>query len=385
MEPVKDRGLAVLVVDDDPSARDVLAEFLGEEGFRVGVEANGEAALAALDRGGYDIVLTDLRMPGMGGLEVLRRVKEKRPDAEVIVLTGYATIQDGVEAMRDGAFDFLLKPIRIDRIEGVMHRCAQWIHHRRSHAELEAVNRKLLDLARMKERFLAVTDHELRTPVAALDGMLHLLARQGAELPDRFRSRLDTLCQVSRRLVHLVRDIHDLVQSRHHAFPIQPDRATVATLLRGIEVDFEMVRSLRRLDLALEVGCPPETEVWADGHRLRQAASELVQNAVKATPDGGRVGVTVARRQGADGARLTVAVADTGLGIPPDERARIFDLCYGMGPERHHHTSKFEYMGSGLGIGLSIALEIARAHGGGVELASEPGVGSTFTLWVPMG
>ncbi|MHB8765556.1 MAG: hybrid sensor histidine kinase/response regulator [Deferrisomatales bacterium] len=377
--------IAILVVDDDPGVRGVLADYLESEGFQVSAEACGEAALAAMDRRACDIVITDLKMPGMSGIDLVRRVRDKRPEVEAIVITGYATIQDGVEAMREGAYDFLLKPIKIDRIEAVLDRCVQWIRHKRSHAELQEVNRKLLDLTRMKEKFLAITDHELRTPVTVLDGMLHLLQKQAAEFPERARARVGDLCQVSRRLVHLVRDIHDLVQSRPNTFPVEIDQATVAGLVQSLNLDLEMARFMRNLDLSLDLDCPGDLTFPADAHRLRQAAGELFHNAVKATPDGGRVAVRIYHDAAAAPPRLCVAVTDSGVGIPADEQRRIFDVFYGLGDELHHHTSKFEFMGSGLGIGLSIALEIARAHRGGIELVSQPGEGSTFTLWVPVG
>ncbi|MBE0616618.1 MAG: response regulator [Proteobacteria bacterium] len=377
--------IGILVIDDDASIRGILAQYLGDEGFRVAAEGCGEAGLACLVRGQWDIVITDLRMPGIGGLEVLRRVKESRPEAEVIVLTGYATIRDGVEAMREGAYDFLLKPVQVDQIDAVVARCAEWIRHKRSHAELEAVNRRLLEVSRMKERFLAVTDHELRTPVTVIDGMLHHVMRQFADdIPPKAKDRLDSVCQVSRRLVHLVRDIHDLLQSRTQTFPLHREETGPEEFAEGVRVDFAMTAFSRDLELTLAQDVPEGLRCSVDGHRVRQAVSELIQNAVKATPDGGAVAVRLFTDEGESGARFCVSVADTGVGIDPQEQKKIFELFYGLGDERHHHSSKFEFMGSGLGIGLSIALEIARAHGGGIELQSHPQGGSLFTLWVPL-
>jgi signal transduction histidine kinase len=287
--------------------------------------------------------------------------------------------------MRCGAYDFLLKPVRVDQLDAVLTRCSQWIRHRRSHAELEEVNRRLLELSRLKERFLAVTDHELRTPVTVLDGMLGLLVRQGEELPEQTRERLQSLSQVSRRLVHLVRDIHDLLKWRTESFRLDLCETTVRELVEGVELDFELARFNRDLELWAGVDLPAEYSFAADGLRMRQAVTELIQNAVKATPDGGRVAVRILGQEEAGGKRVCVSVADTGVGIPTEQQTRIFDIFYGVGDELHHHTSKFDFMGSGLGIGLSIALEIAKAHGGGIDLQSEEGRGSTFTLWVPAG
>jgi signal transduction histidine kinase len=378
------RDISILVIDDDPGVCTILAEYLDDEGFAVRAEGSGEAGLTAFQREACDLVLTDLRMPGMDGLEVLRRVKETGPGTEVIVITGYATIQDGVDAMRHGAYDFLLKPVKLPQLDAVLNRCCEWIRHRRSHAELEAVNRELLELNRMKQRFLAVTDHELRTPVTVLDGMLQLLVRQSGDLPEAVRSRLVSLRQVSQRLSSLVRDIRDVVRSRDQRLEVNRDDTTVGVLVKGVELDFEMARFSRDLELVLHSGPDPATAFRADAHRLRQAVTELIQNAVKATADGGRVEVTLSLGERAAGPCLCVAVTDTGVGIPPAERRRIFEACHGLGNELRHHTSKFEYQGAGLGLGLSIAQEIARAHGGDLELDTAPDQGSTFTVWVPL-
>lgn len=383
MDAAAVKDFSILVIDDDPSVREMLADYLVEEGYKTRSESTGEAGIVALSREPHDLVITDLKMPGMSGLDVLRRVKEKRPDCEVIVITGYATIQEGVEAMREGAYDFLLKPIKIDQINAVLARCGEWIRHKRSHAELQEVNRRLLELSRMKEKFLIVTDHELRTPVTAIDGMLHLLVNRAKDLPEDFRTRLEAVSQVSRRLVELVRGIHDLAQSRSQQFPVSLDWATVEDVAQGVRLDFEIARHSRSIDLGLVQDVAGDMPVWIDAHHFRQAVTELVQNAVKATADGGRVVVRLFGQETGGGRRLCVAVSDTGVGIPEQEQGRIFDVFYEIGDERHHHTSKHDFRGSGLGIGLSIALEIARAHGGGIDLRSRPGEGSVFTLWVP--
>jgi len=381
--PVQDTS--VLVIDDDPDVLSMLSLYLDNAGYQVCAKPSGEAGLVALDKRPFEIVVTDLKMPLMNGLEVLRRVKEKRPETEVLVLTGYATIQDGVEAMREGAYDFLLKPVRTTQIDTALARCVQWIRHKRSHAELQEVNRKLLELGRMKERFLAVTDHELRTPVTVLDGMLHFLLRQHPDLPDPVRTRLESLRQVSNRLVGLVRDIHDIVQSRSHRFPVAVDWTTAERLLSAIRLDFEMARFSRTLDLELDSQVPDDLRILADGNRLGQAVSELIHNAVKATPDGGRVGVRVFRREAEAGPRFCVSVWDTGVGIPEKDRDRILDAFASLGDDLHHHSSEYDFGGSGLGIGLTIVMEIAKAHSGGLDFASTPGEGSTFTLWIPAG
>jgi signal transduction histidine kinase len=286
--------------------------------------------------------------------------------------------------MRRGAYDVVLKPLKIDQFDAILARCVEWIRHKRSHAELQEVNRRLLELSRMKTKFLAVTDHELRTPVTALDGMIQLLLRRSRGVADELRPRLEQLSHVSRRLVDLVRGIHDLAQCHTHQFPVSLDWAEADDLVRSIDLDFDIARFNRELHLNFRQDVPKDCRLRADLHRLRQAITELIQNAVKATADGGRVDVRLTVGDVEGERRLLVVVCDTGVGIPAQEQQKIFEAFYEVGDERHHHTSKHEFGGAGLGIGLSIALEIAKAHGGGIDVKSEPGRGSEFTLWVPL-
>lgn len=377
--------ISVLFVDDEPSLREVVGDYLAQRGFEVAVEASGEMALVALSRRAFDLVITDLRMPGISGHDVVRSTKETQPGAEVIVVTGYATISDGVEAMRAGAFDFILKPLKLEVLDAVLGRCVEWIRHKRSRAELEEVNRRLLEVSQIKGRFLSVTDHELRTPVAVIDGMLQFLLQKEGRLPEDLRLRLQELGKVSSRLVELVQGIHELAHCRTQGFPVYPQWMNASELLEGISVDFSIARFSR--DLRMTAACEGAEDIRfrGDRRRVRQVISELIQNAVKATEDGGAITVRLKTRQVEGGERFCVEVADTGIGIAPEERERIFEAFYEAGDERHHHSSKYAFKGAGLGIGLSIALEIARAHGGGIDVASESGQGTCFSFWLPLG
>ncbi len=106
----------ILIVDDEPIARDNLDYVLRKEGYQTVVAENGAQAISELERESFDLVMTDLRMQPVDGMEVLRRSKEISPDTEVIVITGYATVSTAVEAMREGAFYYVPKPVNIDEV-----------------------------------------------------------------------------------------------------------------------------------------------------------------------------------------------------------------------------------------------------------------------------
>jgi DNA-binding NtrC family response regulator len=115
----------ILVVDDESNQREMLAEHLTEQGFHATPCAGGEEALRYLGSSPVDVVLTDLRMPGMGGSELLRRVKETSPSVEVVVMTAFGTVASAVEAMKCGAYDYLTKPLDLERMIGTIRRALE--------------------------------------------------------------------------------------------------------------------------------------------------------------------------------------------------------------------------------------------------------------------
>jgi DNA-binding response OmpR family regulator len=113
-------ALRVLIVDDEDELVSALEERLTLRGFDAKGVSTGAEALAYLVDGPCDVVLLDVKMPGLGGLEVMKRIKEKRPSPQVILLTGHSSVQDAERGMRLGAFDYLMKPVKIDELVGVL-------------------------------------------------------------------------------------------------------------------------------------------------------------------------------------------------------------------------------------------------------------------------
>ena len=128
--------IQVLVVDNDPAHADTMADSLRSVGFSCHVATGGREAFAQLERATYEIVITDLKMPDVGGLEVLAKCKELQPDAEVILVTGHGTIESAVVAMQRGAFNYLLKPLDLKQLRAVVENAARSQYLRRANAEL---------------------------------------------------------------------------------------------------------------------------------------------------------------------------------------------------------------------------------------------------------
>ncbi len=367
----------ILLIDDEEAVRQTLKDHLEEIGHQVRTAPGGEAGLWMLEEAPAELVITDLKMPGMTGLEVLRRVRDRWPATEVVLITGYGTIDDAVTALRYGAYDFLLKPVRLAQLELVTQHCEERIRFARDNRELRDVVERLQDLNERREKFIALANHELRTPTTVAAGLVSLLANRARDFPEDLQELVRGADRALRRLKEVVEDLGDLALTQGSGLRVRPTAEPAADLVRELDSLCEMYRGLRPLDIRV-TGPAGEATVSIDRRKVLRAAGALIQNAVKFTPDGGRIDVDVRLEDD----RLHIRVADTGIGIPEEEVPKIFDLFYESADVRHHRSSGHEFRGGGIGIGLPLARAIAAAHGGTVEYRPREGGGSEFTLSV---
>lgn len=222
-------------------------------------------------------------------------------------------------------------------------------------------------LFQTQQRLVADISHDLRTPLTTIQGNVDLLRRGAAEDPALRGDALRAISDETARMRRMVNDLLLLAQAdaglKLHRQPVEVD-----TLL--LEV-YRQAQVMAQDKVAVRLGAEDQALVLGDSDRLRQLLLNLVDNALKYTPAGGQITLTLHRR----GGWVQVGVTDTGIGISPEDQAHIF--------ERYYRADRSRGRSAGHGLGLSIAQWIAKAHGGRIELVSEVGKGSTFTLWLP--
>ncbi len=235
---------------------------------------------------------------------------------------------------------------------------------------ITAFNETLERLERLfnaQRRFVADVSHELRTPLTAIRGNVDLIRRMGQADPQS----LDDIKSETERMTRLVGDLLLLAQADAGNLPLARQPVELDTLLLEVGREAQVIAG----NVHLVVGDMDQATVIGDRDRLKQVVLNLVTNAIKFTPDGGKVTLCLSRAAGA-WARLTVT--DTGLGIPPDELPNIFSRFYRVDKARSRAMG-------GAGLGLSIAQRITQMHGGRIEAASEgEGQGTTFAVWLPL-
>lgn len=225
---------------------------------------------------------------------------------------------------------------------------------------------RLEDLFYSQRRFLADVSHELRTPLTAIRGNVDLIRRMGAD-----EESLEAIQTEAERLMRLVGDLLLLAQAETGNLPMAHDPVDVDTVL--LEV-FQQGRVLAQDHLTLAMGDWDQAQVVGDRDRLKQLFLNLVANAVQYTPSGGRVTLSLRLV----GEWTHISVTDTGPGIPAEEIPHLFERFYRMDRSRARKAR------TGAGLGLSIAYWIAHNHGGRIEVASELGKGTTFSVWLPL-
>lgn len=346
----------ILIVDDFPDTLALYEAMLSEAGHRVRTASNGLEALRRVDEQEPELVLLDVSMVGLDGVEVLRRLRARRNGGPaVIMLTAARREPHAIEAgLKEGADAYLTKPIDSRELLA------------RVRAALETFRLKRMLEAQRRDH-IAMLVHDLRHPLSSLSLLAEVLDTDDLAGADRESaiSQMRTLCTEMARLVDGV-----LVASRLEAgvFSVEPRSVQVGSIIEPMLAVFTPVAARRRITLRFEGSL--DSQVRADPQKLRQALDNLVANALKFTPRGGRVSVRVWREP----EKAVFEIADSGPGVPPAERENIFD--------RYRQGARGRAAG-GAGLGLAIARGIAEAHHGSIHVTAGDLGGAAFRIVLP--
>ncbi len=371
----------ILVVDDEEVIRNICLRSLEKKGYNVGLAENGINALDCIREGTYEIVFTDIKMPMMDGMELLETIKRDFPHLEVVIMTAFATIESAINAMRKGAYDFILKPIKPDQIRVVADKCLEKVQLGKENKALRVANQKLVDLQEMKDKFMAITSHELRTPVSHLKGYLNIINDEYfRQLSDAERDQcMQIILNAVSDLEEIVTNMHKLSDSENGKLNLNSELVEINGLIKQVVEDYKLITKKREQLLKFK-SATNGLSVYVDQSQIKSVLRELLQNAIKFTQDGGEIKVSTE----IEGEYCVVSVRDNGIGIEPSEQGKIFEKFYEIQDSNYHSSSKDKFMGGGLGIGLNSVRAIVEAHGGGVKVKSEKNKGSEFLVYLPL-
>jgi signal transduction histidine kinase/GGDEF domain-containing protein len=376
----------ILIVDDEKEIRDFLYKALSRiGGFHVDVAGTAEEALKKIEKDPFDLVLTDLKMPKMDGLQLMTEIAKSKPEILTIMMTGHGTIDSALEAMKRGASDYLMKPLNLDeliiRIGKVLEEKQRFVRLKDFADQLERANQELRRVDAMKSEFVSVASHELRTPLAAIKNAVQLmLSGKTGEINENQTKFLSMAERNINRLTNILNDLLNL--SRIESGKIELNFQNV-TLERIIELTASSLRpQADGKSIQIEVEVPEQIPaVYGDPEKIEQILTNLIGNSIKFTDEGGKILVTAKHlpkeKEGGYGDSVAVSVKDTGIGIPLEHLESIFEKFHQVEGSLHRSVS-------GTGLGLAITKGLVEAHQGKIWVESEVEEGSTFTFTLPI-
>lgn len=356
-------GRGILIVDDEPVIREMCAMVLN--GYRVFLAADGHEALDILEREKVDVILTDVMMPNMNGLDLLETIKRKDPNKAVVVMTGYSEKNVILRALKADADDFISKPINMLQLKTTLDNVL----------EKKALKEELLHLQRMdrlKSDFLGLVSHKLKTPTTAISLFIQNLAYGSLDKSDpAFSDTLNLILEESEYLANLIQDLLTYSDVILQDGPPTLTRCNLKDLALGVFHQLKYASQRKGITLSEHIeGDFPDMELDREG--LIFAIRALLDNAVKFTATGGAIALSGEAK--AD--RLILKIEDNGVGIAKENLPKIFEKFYQVDPAR---TGQIR----GFGLGLHYAREFIQAHQGTIQVESQPDIGTTVTLTFP--
>lgn len=362
----------LLVVDDEVPQLEALCTVLREEGHQVAGCATPGEALALLDGERFDIMLSDLNMPAMNGIELIKQALTRDPDLVPLLMTGQGSIPTAVEAMKVGALDYVLKPFRLAAIRPVLGRALEMHRLRATNRELQqAVARRSEQLEaanRELDSFAARIAHDLRGPLMAMLGFARIVQERNADrLEPRSVDYLQRVISSGERGDRMIRDL--LAFARLGDAPVQRSAVDLGELVLTARQSLEQPSEGRTVEWV--IGALPT--VRGDASLLEQVFVNLLSNALKYTGKRPQARIEVGAKPGPEAGHV-VWVRDNGVGFDPSYAQRLFSPF-----QRLHRAEEFE----GNGMGLANVRRIVERHGGTVSAEASPGSGATFSVWLP--
>ncbi len=360
----------ILIVDDTPANIQTLTAILKANGYQISVATNGKQALDVLARVHPDLILLDVMMPEMDGYETCRRLKadEQLSQIPVIFLTAKTETADIVQGFELGAVDYVTKPFNTHELLARVRTHLALLHQQR---ELQENYRRLSELERLRDSLVHMVIHDLRSPLLGLSGCLQMLQSDlDGKLETEQVEDLDSALTAAVRLSEMVTSLLDVSRLEAGEMPLHKQ---VCDLRPVISTAIESLGGLVKGRNVIFT--PPEEPVslCCDPDVAARVVANLIGNALKFTPKSGEVRVTTM----VEGNTVRTAIKDTGPGIPPEYRERIFEK-FGQ-VEGREEGKKYS-----TGLGLTFCKLAVEAHGGQIGVDSEVGQGSTFWFKLPV-
>ncbi len=380
-----EENIHILVVDSQADMRDALADVLKDEGYRVTVAENGYAALERVRAISFSIVIVDIKMPGLSGMELIRKLREADPKLIIIIMTGYSSIETAVEAVRAGVYDYITKPFQAEEMLLAIKRAVKeqeiFRENKKLLRELEEAKRDLKEsqerLYRSEKsanigRLAAGVSHELKNLLGIINVVAHCLKKKVDKDDEKAAKYLRTIEKDVNHSNQLILNLLSLSRPGKDGPVLIDINELVKEILSLVEhqLSLQNIKIMAEYDSSLP-------QVPVEINQMKQVFTNIIFNAQEAMPMGGELHIATHLKKAPLGLNGSAAVEikfeDTGYGIPEKNLKRIFDPFFS--------TSDREEKS---GLGLPISRDIVRRHDGDIEVRSQLGVGTAFSIKLPV-
>lgn len=377
----------ILVVEDESGMRTTLVANLEEAGYRVIGCNRGKDAMRYVENDAPDVVIADLRLPDGSGLEILESLKEIKPEASFILVTGYASLETAVAALNQGAYAYISKPFNMDEVHATIRNAIRQqrllLENQRLVENLQLTNKNLgeevserkraeealaersaaLEAANKElEAFSYSVSHDLRAPLRSIDGFSQALLEDYVEqLDEQGKDYLTRIRTASQRMGHLIDDLLNL--SRVTRAEMRPEPVNLSEMAKSLAAELKQREPQRQVAFQIQDGL----EVKGDPRLLRVVLENLFSNAWKFTSRHPRARIEFGAAQ--HNGKPTYFVRDDGAGFDMAYKAKLFGAF-----QRLHKATEFD----GTGVGLATVQRIIRRHGGEIWAEAEVEKGATF-------
>ena len=376
-ENVMNEEKRILLIDDEERFCQVMGNLLSKEGYEVESVNGGREGIDIIKERSFDLVITDLMMPEVDGLEVLKHIQDQEYDTLVIVITGYATLESAIRAIRKGAFDYITKPFDIELMKITIERAFEKIQMQRalqdysSNLERE-VERRTDELRRTQNRLIqterlaaigelaASIAHEIRNPLVSIGGFARVLYKNSGD-EKKVEKYSHIIVDEVDRLEKILENILDY--SKKTELDLKPMDFNILVEKTILLFDTELSHHKIKLKVDLDYDL---SEVDIDEIQMKQVLMNFFKNAIHAMPEGGILAI----RSYASGNNVALDISDTGMGIPRENLKKLFRPFFST---RSHGT----------GLGLGICQKVVTDHGGTIEVQSDVGKGTVFSIILP--
>lgn len=375
----------VLVVDDDPFVRDVVEEILLSHQYIVYTAKNGREALDIYtSHPNIDIVISDINMDEMDGIQFIDEFRRRGADIPVIILTNNTDISTALEAIKKGASDYLLKDENIhDTVLFSVNQALDKYYLQKQNIklmkalektnnELREKNTELMELNQLKNKFLGIAAHDLRGPLSGIIGLSGILLEKHIQMPsDRVDECVKMIHTTAKNMLQLVNELLDISVIESGKLELKPQKGSLRKLISD-RIRMNKIQADNK-NLTIQVNFEDIPDCWFDPIRIAQVFDNLMSNAIKYSPRDTQITIGICQEKD----KIKVSVQDQGPGISPDDQDRVFG-------EFQKLSARPTGGESSTGLGLAIAKKMIEAHHGSIHVESIAGKGANFYFLLPI-